>query len=282
MAHRCGLPVARAAPPPVAAPQLGASCRRPGAAQSAPPLRRRRGAAPARAAAGADGASTSGPYPYNAGPHERPQKATLEHIFGPLSGSGGSGSDDDGGGASTSGRPPPALLGEPPAAPWEPLWQMSERNVAWSDDLRARLVQRLAADALGLSDEQLGDRLAQLSALLPGMSARLALAPPALLARLAASPAAVAARLLDLKRLFPAADAGAMAERRIALLLDDELPALEAAAGRLRALLGPRGVSADLLVQNHPSVLDVDAFEARARSRPFFLHFFLSFLCPLF
>jgi hypothetical protein len=268
MAYRCGLPGARAAPPSAASPQPAAGCR-PAAAQSSPPLRRRRAAAQARAAAGADGASSSGPYPYNAGPSERPQKATLEHIFGPLSG-----------GASTSGQPP--LLGEPPAAPWEPLWQMSERNVMWSDDLRARLVQRLAADALGLSDEELGGRLSELSALLPGMGARLALAPPALLARLAASPAAVAARLLALKRLFPAADAGAMAERRIALLLDDELPALEAAAGRLRALLGPRGVSADLLVQNHPSVLDVDAFEARARSRPFFLHFFLSFLCPLF
>lgn len=84
----------------------------------------------------------SGPaYPYNSG-DSRQQKATLEHIFKP---------QDHGdvdveavaeAAASTSGRV---------QAPWAVGWQMNERNIMWSDELKLRLIKARCADVVLLA-----------------------------------------------------------------------------------------------------------------------------------
>jgi hypothetical protein len=77
-------------------------------------------------------------YPYNAGPGERMQKATIEHIFtaagaaGADAGDGASTSGSSGSGSDSPGRP---------QAPWSVGWQMSERNMVWNDDLKMRLIR---------------------------------------------------------------------------------------------------------------------------------------------
>lgn len=100
-----------------------------------------------------DGSGSSGEarpvYSYNSGEGERKQKATIEHIFTAgvePTGPNAAAADDadalaaaparaDGAeAASTSGR-------ESPRAPWAVGWQMSERNIVWSDDLKMRLVR---------------------------------------------------------------------------------------------------------------------------------------------
>jgi hypothetical protein len=60
--------------------------------------------------------------PMHAGtPGEGRQKATIEHVFGRLGGD-----QADGGGGQQ---------------PWDFGWQMSERNLVWSDQLKLRLVK---------------------------------------------------------------------------------------------------------------------------------------------
>lgn len=136
---------------------------------------------------------------------------------------------------------------------------MNERNVMWNDDLKLRLIKRIAADELGLSDAELEGRLQQLGALLPGLEARLAKAPAKLVARLAANTGEVALRLLQLKETFPQADLSLMINNRLTLLLDDDLVHVAAAAGRLRQLLPD--INVDRFAQTFPVVLDVECFE---------------------
>ncbi|GLC45449.1 hypothetical protein PLESTB_000617100 [Pleodorina starrii] len=205
----------------------------------------------AQSSSGAEGVGTataletsSKPYPYNDSDGKR-QKATIEHIFPALESSSSQAQ-----GPSTSGRP---------AAPWQVGWQMNERNMYWNDDLKVRLIKRIASDELGISDSEMDERLQELGTLLPGLQARLAKAPPKLVARLAANTGEVAQRLLRLKIAFPQANLTHMVNNRLGLLLDDDLGEVEAAAGRLRELLP--GINVDRFVEMFPLVLDVECFE---------------------
>ncbi|GIL83712.1 hypothetical protein Vretimale_10507 [Volvox reticuliferus] len=186
-------------------------------------------------------------YPYNDADGKR-QKATIEHIFPALEST-----------SSTVQQQPPSSSSSRPAAPWQVGWQMNERNVYWNDDLKTRLIKRIASDELGISDDEMDERLQQLGALLPGLQSRLAKAPPKLVARLAVNTGEVAQRLLRLKIAFPQANLSTMVSNRLSLLLDDDLAAVEAASGRLRQLVP--GVNVDRFVEAYPLVLDVECFE---------------------
>lgn len=178
-------------------------------------------------------------YHYNDG-DGKGRKATIEHIFPALEGL----KEAD---------------GERPLSPWQVGWQMNERNLVWDDDLKVRLIKRIASDELGISEEEMDWRLKQLTALLPGLEARLIRAPPKLIARLAAHTSEVAGRLLQLKAVFPTANAAAMVNNRLTLLLPDDVPGLERAAERLGELLP--GLNLDAFVERYPLVLDIDNFE---------------------
>ncbi|KXZ47268.1 hypothetical protein GPECTOR_36g120 [Gonium pectorale] len=192
--------------------------------------------------------STTGlTYPYNDSDGKR-QKATIEHIFPALEEAGPSQQSSQS--AATSGRA---------AAPWQVGWQMNERNVYWNDDLKLRLIKRIAGDELGISDAEMDERLQQLGALLPGLESRLGKAPPKLVARLAANTGLVAQRLLQLKSLFPQANLSAMVNNRLTLLLDDDMEQLAAASARLRELIP--AINVDRFVEMFPLVLDVECFE---------------------
>jgi hypothetical protein len=56
-----------------------------------------------------------------------------------------------------------------------------------------------------------------------------------------------------------------LVERRLSLLLEDDLDEVEAAAGRLRGLLP--GIMVDTFVEAHPQVLEVDDFAAAIEVR---------------
>ena len=85
------------------------------------------------------------------------------------------------------------------AAPWGIAYQMAEKNLVWSDDLKARLLQRVAAQQLGLPDEEVEARLQRLLTLLPALRPRLAAMRPATLAALARDVDAVAGRLVQVR-----------------------------------------------------------------------------------
>eukprot|EP00887_Chlorella_sp_A99_P001437 scaffold8.g1437.t1 len=147
-----------------------------------------------------------------------------------------------------------------PAAPWGLGYQMAEKNLVWSDDLKARMLQRVAADRLGLSDEEVEARLARLLLLLPTLRPRLVSMKPQTLAALVAQVDEVAGRLVELKAVFPGADAAALAVREPGLVLGFEMRRLRDIAAALRALLPALNV--DALVQENPSMLDIDGLQA--------------------
>lgn len=93
------------------------------ALQPAQPVRR-------VSASAAAPSGTSPAYPYNSG-DGRSQKATLEHIFQPDHGE----VDLEAAASST------VSTSGNVQAPWSVGWQMNERNVMWSDDLKMRLIK---------------------------------------------------------------------------------------------------------------------------------------------
>lgn len=76
---------------------------------------------------------------------------------------------------------------------------MAEKNLVWSDDLKSRLLQRVAAQQLGLGDEEVDARLQRMLTLLPALRPRLASMRPATLAALARDADALAGRLVQVR-----------------------------------------------------------------------------------
>ncbi|KAK9831855.1 hypothetical protein WJX81_002077 [Elliptochloris bilobata] len=147
-----------------------------------------------------------------------------------------------------------------PARPWNLGWQMNERNLVWNDDLKLRLIKRVAAEELGCREEDMEERLQSLQALLPDMVGRLPSMKPKLIAQLASNPQRLANALVQLKRMFPGANPALLVARRPALALQGDLADVDAAGQQLRDLLP--GVDVDRLVEAHPSALDVASFRA--------------------
>jgi hypothetical protein len=81
---------------------------------------------------------TSPAYPYHSG-DGRSQKATLEHIFQPDHG------EVDMQAAASSSVSTSGNL----QAPWSVGWQVNERNIMWSDDLKMRLIKVSCWRSLG-------------------------------------------------------------------------------------------------------------------------------------
>lgn len=115
----------------------------------------------------------------------------------------------------------------------------------------------VVAGQLRVTEEEAGRRLQQLELLLPDLRQQLSSMDPALVARLAADVGAVTRRLLQLRAIFPEADAFKLAQREPFLVLGASRPRLERAAKELRRLLP--GLNVDRLVEDQPSLLDVKA-----------------------
>lgn len=185
---------------------------------------------------------------YNAG-DGRNQKCTIEHVFTPT---------ED---ATDAAAPSTCLRDDAasPAAPWKVGWQMSERNLVWHDQLKLRLIKRIASEQLGISEDGLDAKLEEVAVLLPDLADRLAIGSPTWVARLAANTHTIAARMLELKAIMPQANAGRMVSLRLSLLLDEDLQAVRRAVAQLRGLLP--GINVDKFIEAFPAVLDVDDFE---------------------
>lgn len=187
-------------------------------------------------------------------------KATFEQAF--KNRAGGSGASSEAG--ETSGR-------GGAQAPWALSYQMSERySLLWNDDLKARMLKRVAANELGIPDDELEGRLQQVQVLLPEIRQKLGSMRPQLVARLAAEVENLPGRLLQLKLMFPRANAGLLAMRQPELVLGLDLALVEAAAAELRGMFPKLDI--DRLVEENPSMLDVEgllaAMEEAARIMP--------------
>lgn len=119
------------------------------------------------------------------------------------------------------------------------------------------------AAQLQVSEEETGLRLQQLQQLLPGLQHQLPSMEPRVVAQMAQDVTAVAARLLQLRALFPGADAFKMALREPFLVYGSTIFRLQRAAAELRKLLP--GMDIDRLVEDHPSLLDVKTLRKAIR-----------------
>jgi hypothetical protein len=116
-------------------------------------------------------------------------------------------------------------------------WQMNERNLVWNDDLKYRMIKRATSDELGISEEEVEDRLQFLANLLPGMQQRIVKMSAKMVARFVDNSNNIALRLIRLRTIMPEADMAAMINLRLSLLLDDDLDDVEHAVTRLKELL---------------------------------------------
>lgn len=179
-----------------------------------------------------------GPYPYVS--HEgRTQKATMEHVFGNMDSK--------------------TQEGMEAGAPWSVGWQMNERNLVWNDELKKSLIKRVASEQMSIAEEELEVRLASLHTLLPGIADRVVRASPQYVVRVISNMEGIAARLMTLRAIFTNTDLSQMINRRLALLLDDDLEVIRHTAEVLRRRFP--AVQWDRLVEVHPEVLDLDSFD---------------------
>ena len=141
-------------------------------------------------------------------------------------------------------------------APWEFGYQMSEKNLVWHDDLKARLYARVASEELNITEEQLAQYLDQLRALLPDASEKLVNMPIKTLSRLIAEIDSIPQRLMQLKLTFPMANASLLAIRNPELVLGFDAEQLDFIANELRDMF-PK-LEVDKLVEENPSMLDIE------------------------
>lgn len=121
------------------------------------------------------------------------------------------GSEVDVPSASTSGTSLP---------PWSIGFQMSERYLTWTEDLRGSIVVDFVARELGLSRSQVEERMAQLAVLVPDLSTKFPIMKADLLARLCGDLDAVARRVVELKAAVPGADVGVFVANRPGVLVE--------------------------------------------------------------
>lgn len=162
-----------------------------------------------------------------------------------------------------------AAVNEGRQPPWSIGWQTAERNLAWNDELKERLIkvhvsclhkrikrtlsyawhtsphtwhmlcamQRVAADQLKMSEEELDSNLASLQQLLPDLTKKMRVMKPELIAKLAASPDELAVKLIQLKQIFPLADTAKLVCSELSLVLSADLDSVAASARELRDML---------------------------------------------
>ena len=142
-------------------------------------------------------------------------------------------------------------------APWDISYQMSEKNLVWNEELKSRLVTRVAADELGLTEEVTMDQVDRLQALLPDVSEKLAVMKPSIIVRLLRDLDRLPERIMALKATFPNANVSRLSIREPALVLGFvDGDHLRNVADQLREMLP--SVDVDKLVEENPSVLDVE------------------------
>ncbi|BDA40891.1 hypothetical protein COCOBI_01-5450 [Coccomyxa sp. Obi] len=138
-------------------------------------------------------------------------------------------------------------------------WQMSERNTVWTNDLKLQLLKRNIAQQINLRVEDVDERLIEVTSLLPGLLSRLQTIKASTVAQLCDDPRALARRLLQVKSIFPGADAAQIFLQHPVYMLRQDISLIQAAADRLRQLIPD--VNVDKLVEEHPQLLDVEGFE---------------------
>ena len=116
-------------------------------------------------------------------------------------------------------------------------------------------MQRVAAEQLECTEEQLEQQFAELVALLPGIRERMHTIKADRFASLVENPARIAERLIQLKAVFPKANVEQMVLRSFDLLLTRSVEEISQAAEELRDLL-PSAVNVDRSVPE-PSALYV-------------------------
>lgn len=84
-------------------------------------------------------------------------------------------------------------------------------------------LQLVASQELGVTEEELEERLASLAVLLPDLAPRLVQAPPERVAAMAAGVEVIGQRLTALRALLPDANVSRLVERRLSLLLEEDL-----------------------------------------------------------
>ena len=152
----------------------------------------------------------------------------------------------------------PSVGGTTASPPWNLGFQMSERYLSWSTDLRMTLLVEFAAKELRLPPETVQDRLSALLTLLPPLESKLPTLKADLLARLLDSLDDVAQRLMELKQLLPTADPAVLAAARPSILTCSASDIQDVYAPRVALMreLFP-ATRVDLVVQDFPALLDV-------------------------
>ena len=149
-------------------------------------------------------------------------------------------------------------------APWSRTFHLNERNLVWTDDFKERLLKKVAAEELDVSQAELESRLLVLQTLMPDAAGKLANLNVSTLVLLVKNIEEIPMRLLVVKSVFPEANASLLAIRSSWMLsrkcsLDELEERLQRTADDLRDLF-PR-LNVDKVVEENPEVLDVEALK---------------------
>ncbi len=147
-------------------------------------------------------------------------------------------------------------------APWSRTFHLNERNLVWNDEFKQRLLTKITAEELKLSQAELESRLLVLQTLMPDAVGKLANMNLSTLVLLVDNIDEIPMRLLVVKSVFPEANASLLAIRSTWMLsrkysLEELEEHLQRTADDLRELF-PR-LNVDKVAEANPEVLDVGA-----------------------
>ncbi|CAG9466040.1 unnamed protein product [Pedinophyceae sp. YPF-701] len=152
----------------------------------------------------------------------------------------------------------PAAGGDRP--PWELGFQLSDRQIQWSDSMRQGIVQGFVARELGIPEGEVERRLAHLTSMLPDLATKLPTMKVEVVAALCRDQNTLAERMLALRVALPEANVSVMIANRPSLALTDDIGVVTQRAAALREAL-PR-LRTDRMLEDHPALLDLEDIEA--------------------
>ena len=149
-------------------------------------------------------------------------------------------------------------------APWVRTFHLNERNLVWSDEFKKRLLKKVAAEELDMTEDEVEGKLGVLQTLMPDAADKMSNMNIEALSTLLDNLDELPERLMVLKRVFPEANASLLGIRSPWVLSRKlgvcELEAeLQATADDLRELF-PR-LRVDKIVEENPECLDVEALK---------------------
>lgn len=140
--------------------------------------------------------------------------------------------------------------------PWMFGFQCNERYLDWDASAQRQLLKIVAADKLGVSEEELGERINQVGTLVPDLVGRLDVIRADLLVKLLEDVGMLSEKLVVLRNALPEVDISSLVAQFPYLVADNSAIEIQDRIDEMKEMLP--GVDISALLMKEPRLFDAD------------------------